>query len=310
VAALQRVPTNPVEARSHDDRYMRAFATPSGPLIWEVTEGPRRASLALRLHGPIGDVAPWASLVRRILGCDVDLAGCYEVASGIPVLAQLADRFRGLKPPRFASLWESLVNAIAFQQLSLASGMAAVARLTRRCARPGAFRGAALYPFPPPEAVKRLSDAELRACGFSGAKARSLRAAAAAVLDGAVREDELERLGDEQAMAQLRELPGVGPWTASLILLRGLRRLTSFPAETQGPSGGCAPPSATWTGRSCSPASDRGRGCSTTTSSSPPASGWTVLTPAAGTHFRCVTIRRKTGAARRMGRAVFLEAVP
>lgn len=233
VAALQRVATNPVEVWS-DGRYLRAFATPRGPVVWEVSCAGGAASLRLRLHGPAGAVGPWQALLRRMLGTDVDLGPFYAVAGAIPVMAGLTEQFRGLKPPRFASLWESLVNTIAFQQLSLASGMAAVARLTRRCARPVSFEGLTLHPFPGPEAVRKLREADLRACGFSAAKVRSLQAAAVAILDGTLREDDLERLPDDEVEARLTELPGVGPWTSSLVLLRGLRRLDRFPAGDSG----------------------------------------------------------------------------
>jgi DNA-3-methyladenine glycosylase II len=203
-------------------------------VVWDVAQDEYRPALLLRLHGPAGAIGPWSSLLRRMLGLDVELGPFYAAAARVPVLAELAERFRGLKPPRFATLWESLVNTIAFQQLSLASGMAAVGRLVRRCASPVAFDGAALSPFPAPEAVSGLTDAELRACGFSRAKARSLRAAAGAVLNGALREDELERLPDAAVVERLRQVPGVGPWTSSLVLLRGMGRLTSFPMGDSG----------------------------------------------------------------------------
>lgn len=234
VAALQRVATNAVEVWTDDGRYLRAFTTPDGPVVWEVAQDQDRPGLRLRLHGPAGAIGPWISLLRRMLGLDVELGPFYAVAARVPILAGLAERFRGVKPPRFATLWESLVNTIAFQQLSLASGMATLGRLVRRCASPVAFDGATLYPFPAPEAVSGLRDADLRACGFSGAKALSLRAAAGAILDGTVREDELERLPDSAVVERLRQVPGVGPWTASLVLLRGMGRLTSFPRGDSG----------------------------------------------------------------------------
>jgi DNA-3-methyladenine glycosylase II len=235
VAALQRVPLNPVEVWTGEGRYLRAFETPSGPVVWEVTsDTPPRGPVRLRLHGPAHGASRWGSLLRRMLGCDVKLRGFYDVAAQIPVLAELAERFRGLKPPRFASLWESLVSAIAFQELSLASGMAAIAKLVRRRVRSVAFRGFELYPFPGAVMVRGLRERDLRACGFSAAKVRSLRAAATAVLDGALREDELERLSDEEAAERLCRVPGVGPWTASLVLLRGLGRLSAFPAGDSG----------------------------------------------------------------------------
>lgn len=234
VAALQRVATNAVDVWTVDRRYVRAFETPAGPVVWEVSQEEGRGSLRLRLHGPAGAFGPWKALVRRMLGTDVDLAPFHAAAAAIPALAELADRLRGLKPPRFADLWESLVSVIPFQQVSLASATAAVARLARRCAPPVALDGIELHPFPGPRAVRALSDADLRGCGLSAAKARSLRAAADAILGGALREEDLERLPDEEVSARLMELPGVGPWTASLVLLRGMRRLTSFPVGDSG----------------------------------------------------------------------------
>lgn len=233
VAALQRVATNAVEVWE-DARYLRAFATRDGPVVWEVAQRQGRPALRLRLHGPAGELGPWKVLLRRMLGADVDLAPFYTAAARVPILADLAERLRGLKPPRFATLWESLVNTIAFQQLSLASGMASVGRLTRRCSPPVTFAGAVLHPFPAPEAVSELSDGELRACGFSAAKARSLRAAASAILSGALREEELEPLPDAEVAGRLRQVPGVGPWTSALVLLRGLGRLASFPRGDSG----------------------------------------------------------------------------
>ncbi len=234
VAALQRVPSNPVEVWTCDGRYLRAWDGASGPVVWEVSQDPNRPSLRLRLHGAAREPGPWRALLRHMLGCDVDLTGFYALAAQTPVLARLAERFRGLKPPRFATLWESLVNTIAFQQLSLPSGMASVRRLVEQCSRPIAFEDLRLYPFPTPRAVARLSDAGLRACGFSTAKGRSLRAAADAIRRGALRDEDLEALPDAEAASRLVELPRIGPWTASLILLRGMRRLSSFPSGDSG----------------------------------------------------------------------------
>jgi DNA-3-methyladenine glycosylase II len=235
VAALQRVATNPIDLWTEDGRWLRAFATPRGGVVCEAAQVGGGPMLEIRLHGPaIGDEAPWRSLLGRMLGTDLDLGPFYRRAARIPVLAELARRFRGLKPPRYASLFESFVNTIAFQQLSLASGMAAVGRLARLCSPPVAFDGRVLWPSPSAGCVARATEADLRACGFSGAKVRSLQAAASAILDRALVEEELELLPDDAAVARLRTVPGVGPWTASLLLLRGMRRLASFPIGDAG----------------------------------------------------------------------------
>jgi DNA-3-methyladenine glycosylase II len=61
--------------------------------------------------------------LERALGLRVRLSGFYRLARRDPRLAALAARFRGLKPPRFPSVFEALVNGIACQQLSLLVGL-------------------------------------------------------------------------------------------------------------------------------------------------------------------------------------------
>src|SRR5690606_32959549 len=79
---------------------------------------------------------------------------------------------------------------------------------------------------------QRVADARLdrlRACGLSARKAATLRTLARLVAAGEVSEAELQALPSEQALAVLRALPGIGPWSAALVLLRGLGRLDVFP---------------------------------------------------------------------------------
>ena len=90
VAALQRVATNAVEVWTNDGRYLRAFTTPDGPVVWEVAQDQDRPALRLRLHGPAGAPGPWRSLLRRMLGLDVDLGPFSAVAARVPVLARRA----------------------------------------------------------------------------------------------------------------------------------------------------------------------------------------------------------------------------
>jgi 3-methyladenine DNA glycosylase/8-oxoguanine DNA glycosylase len=70
-----------------------------------------------------------AAALTRLLGPDIDLGRFYRLAEADPLLRPLADRFRGLKPPRFPSLFECLVNAFACQQLSLTVGIRLLNRL-------------------------------------------------------------------------------------------------------------------------------------------------------------------------------------
>jgi DNA-3-methyladenine glycosylase II len=164
-----------------------------------------------------------------MLGLDVDVAPFFALARRLPALAPVLPFARGLRPPRFASLHEAFASVILFQQVSLVSAVATLRRLVTSLAPEVHIGGAALRPFPSAETLAGAPDALLRAAGLSGAKARALRAACALVASGALRDEALAKLPSPALVEALRELPGVGPWTANLLALRYFGRLDVFP---------------------------------------------------------------------------------
>jgi DNA-3-methyladenine glycosylase II len=138
---------------------------------------------------------------------------------------------RRVGPPRIGiqrgrSPYEALMRAIAHQQLH---GRAALAILAR-------FE--ALYPadsFPAPELVLASSEAELRACGFSGAKIAAMRAICAAALGGTVPTRRgSARLSDEALIERLTSIRGVGRWTVEMLLIFTLGRPDVLPVDDFG----------------------------------------------------------------------------
>ena len=138
---------------------------------------------------------------------------------------------RRVGPPRIGiqrscSPYEALMRAIAHQQLH---GRAALAILAR-------FE--ALYPqdsFPSPELVLASSEAELRACGFSGSKIAAMRAICAAALDGTVPTRRgSARLSDEALIERLTSIRGVGRWTVEMLLIFTLGRPDVLPVDDFG----------------------------------------------------------------------------
>jgi DNA-3-methyladenine glycosylase II len=236
VCVLQRLASNPVEVwvpgtanPTLSGRYLRAFDTPRGLVAWIVTENPSGSGVALELRGPAGDPAPWIARVRRALGADVDLAPFYGRARHFPPLVRLVRAMRGVRPPRFASLHESVASVLLFQQVSLASAMATLRRLVVTLSSPVEVDGATLHPFPAAAAIAVLSEGELRAFGMSAVKARALHAACASIASGELCEESLAALPSPELHARLLALHGVGPWTAALLMLRGFGRLDQFP---------------------------------------------------------------------------------
>ena len=172
--------------------------------------------------------------VDRLLGTSVDLSAWYRMAAHDLRLRELAERFRGVKPPRFPTVFEALVNAFACQQLSLEVGLELLNRLAALSPVKTHSGRASPYGFPEPHDVARLSPARCRAIGFSGQKTRAILESARMIsrrdLDPAAFEDE----PNDAVREQLLVLRGVGRWTAEYVLLRGLGRLDVFPGDDVG----------------------------------------------------------------------------
>ena len=138
-----------------------------------------------------------------------------------PVLADLIAAAGPIRiGRRTAAHFAALVEAIIYQQLAGAAARAIHGRLV-----------AALDDEVEPEALLALTDETLRAVGLSGNKTRSLRDLATKVLDGTVvlSPRRLSRRSDEEVIAALSTVRGIGPWTAQMFLMFQLRRLDVWP---------------------------------------------------------------------------------
>jgi DNA-3-methyladenine glycosylase II len=143
------------------------------------------------------------------------------LAARDPVLAGLIAAAGPIRIGRRAgSHFAGLVEAIVYQQLAGAAATAIHGRLV-----------AALTDDVEPEALLALSDETLRAVGLSANKARSLRDLATKVLDGTVvlTPRGLSRQSDDEVIARLSTVRGIGPWTAQMFLMFRLRRLDVWP---------------------------------------------------------------------------------
>jgi DNA-3-methyladenine glycosylase II len=153
-------------------------------------------------------------------------AAAEMLASRDPVLAGLIATAGPIRiGRRTGSHFAGLVEAIVYQQLAGAAARAIHGRLV-----------AALHDNVQPEAVLALSDETLRAAGLSTNKARSLRDLAAKVLDRTVilSPRSLSRQSDEEVIARLSTVRGIGPWTAQMFLIFRLRRLDVWPTGDLG----------------------------------------------------------------------------
>lgn len=169
-----------------------------------------------------------------LLGLDIDMSAFTAAVAQDSLLGPLVVRLRGLRPPRFPTAFEALVNGVACQQLSLSVGIHLLNRLTAAHGLSVGDDPAAARAFPEPEQIAVLEPHDLRCHGFSIAKARTVVEIARAIVDGDLDLEGLHRLDDATAVEHLTSLRGIGRWTAEYVLLRGLGRLHVFPGDDVG----------------------------------------------------------------------------
>ncbi|HET6620088.1 MAG TPA: DNA-3-methyladenine glycosylase 2 family protein [Dongiaceae bacterium] len=129
----------------------------------------------------------------------------------------------GPPPPRKRpATFMGLLHVIVAQQVSTHAAKAISARLDAALAEPT------------PEAFLKLSDADLRAVGFSRQKVIYGRDLAAAFTDGRISIPKLRRQSDEDAIAAITSVKGLGIWSAEVFLLFSLRRPDILPAHDLG----------------------------------------------------------------------------
>jgi DNA-3-methyladenine glycosylase II len=236
VWALRRRPQNEVDFWD-GETYRRVLVIRRKPVLVSVTqtEGMDRPRLEVTAIGSHGDTKnALVQALERLLGLRIDLTAFYELAAKQPRLHQLSTRFRGLKPPRFPTVWEGIVNGVACQQLSLTVGIILLNRLSSACGLAFTGRNGVSYAFPRPEDLAGSAPETVLSLGFSGAKTRTLIELSREISEKRLDLESLADLKNDQAVSRLVELRGVGRWTAEYALLRGMGRLDLFPGDDIG----------------------------------------------------------------------------
>jgi DNA-3-methyladenine glycosylase II len=145
-----------------------------------------------------------------------------ELAASDPVMADLverigpldiAKRLRRRKEERPVDPFGALVRSIVGQQISTKAARAIYLRML------GLFDGP-----PTPEAMLALSADDLRGIGFSRRKVEYVHDLAAHVLDGELEAGRLATLDDEEVIAEISAVRGLGRWSAEVFLLMHLGR--------------------------------------------------------------------------------------
>ena len=141
-----------------------------------------------------------------------------------PVMARLIDHVGECRLKRAPSHFLSLVEAVVWQQLSF---KAAITIHSRMLDALGTQR-------PVPEDFLRTSTRVLRGTGLSGRKVEYLKGIADYFHSGAFPRRRLRTMNDDEIVAELTRVRGIGPWSAEMFLIFALNRLDVFPIDDLG----------------------------------------------------------------------------
>lgn len=164
--------------------------------------------------------------VSRLLGVDVDVRGINRALSADPLLAPLVQRHPGLRVAGAVDRFELALRAVLGQQVSVAAASTFSGRLAALLGDPlkdaplGLSRLSATA-----EQVAHTRPSTIARIGLTRARAATAVALAKAVMDGLLADDS----DPESQIAALKEVPGIGDWTASYIAMRALRWPDAFP---------------------------------------------------------------------------------
>jgi DNA-3-methyladenine glycosylase II len=213
-------------------RRFRDFGSDGATVL--VDDGLHRvvAGVEVRVTAAAGGVAiePWsdaaAAGIGRLLGLPFDLDAFRAWASGDPTLGRIVELLAGFRPTLNPEPFEALVVAITTQQISLRAAAAIRGNLVRAYG----VQHQHAWEFPTRERIKELRPRHFTPLGFSRAKAEYVLELAHSDLDL----DRLGALDDDEVIAAITSVRGLGRWTADWFLARHLARPRAWPAGDLG----------------------------------------------------------------------------
>jgi len=205
--------------------YRRIVPATDGHAVVQIrpVSGVHALELCIR-GGEPADLLSLCSSARRMFDLSADPSRIAAILRRDPRLTPLVTARPGLRIPGTWGAFESGVRAIVGEQMSAVEAQSTLMRLVESAGRRVAGDdGELTHLFPTPDAVCK---AELEALGIRRVRAEAVRSFARAVRDGAITFDEPE----PQLVRALTLLPGVGPWAAGYVALRGLGEPDAFPS--------------------------------------------------------------------------------
>jgi AraC family transcriptional regulator of adaptative response / DNA-3-methyladenine glycosylase II len=221
--------TAPGSEEVRDGSYRRSLRLPRGNAVVTLPPAIDHVRCALGLDD-FRDLTTAIARCRRLLDLDADPEAVVDALSGDPELAPVVKKAPGQRIPRTVDEAELAVRAVLAQQVSTRAARTHAGRLVAAYGQP--IRdpdGGLTHTFP---GVGQLAEIDPAHLAVPKTRRRTLTALVAGLAEGSIA---LDAGSDwDRARTQLLAVPGIGPWTAEVIAMRGLGDPDAFPAGDLG----------------------------------------------------------------------------
>lgn len=163
--------------------------------------------------------------LERMLSLDVDGAGFAHVVTRDEVVAGLVKQQPGVRPVLFPSPYEAAARAIIGHQLPVRQAAAINTRIAEQHGVRVSLNDHVMHTFPAPNRLADLPSVQ----GLAARKVEQLRVLGTAAAEGKLDSNRLRAMTRDEALANLQQWPGIGPFSAELVWMRGVGDADAFP---------------------------------------------------------------------------------
>jgi DNA-3-methyladenine glycosylase II len=173
--------------------------------------------------------------VIYIFNLNFNLQAFYSEVAHDPAMDKITRQLYGLKNPTTPTVFESLVDSVVEQQISIKVAHTIEERLVKKFGDPFNLDDDNYYTYPTPQNIASANISDIQQVGLSMRKAQYIQNAAQLIAAGKLDLENMKNQIDaEQIIAELDAIRGIGVWTAELTMLRGMQRLDALPADDFG----------------------------------------------------------------------------
>jgi DNA-3-methyladenine glycosylase II len=173
--------------------------------------------------------------IEYIFNLNLDLNEFYRHTQNDPAMHKITSSLCGFKYPTTPTAFESLLDSIVEQQISIKIARTIEERLAQKFGDRLELDGECFYASPTSHNIEAASINDIKSCGLSQRKAEYLYGAAHRIVNGELDLEGMKTNPNIDAIiAELDAIKGIGVWTAELTLFRGMQRLEVLPADDFG----------------------------------------------------------------------------